>query len=344
MSVLVAIVLVTLVPSSAAPLDLQDNRLSAGYRARLLDAGQLLVGFCHSTNVDPRDVLSRAEVANPTLVAFVQFLHDTRKPLWLATHAVLCVQIANRMMKGSLRPAWDSIASWRLTVPVKSRVPMDVNIMKALFYFALTQAFWYEPSRKRIWLGFAICLRAGFFALLRPKEWFSLQRKFVKTPFGSGTLLSGARVAVITVLDAKNRAFLGRLQVRIIRDPGTISWLSWYASSMPPCDFLWPFSQQTCCACLKTALQFFDLCHLNLSPASLRAGGATWMLEQGIPVQTIKFSGCWASDKALACYLQEAESASTLLSLSHKQQHRLEIAIGELSFLECPPAQSFCST
>ena len=60
---------------------------------------------------------------------------------------------------------------------------------------------------------------------------------------------------------------------RIIRDPGTISWLSRYVSSMPPCDFLWPFIQQTFCACLKTALQFFDLCHLNLSPASLRAGG-----------------------------------------------------------------------
>ena len=67
------------------------------------------------------------------------------------------------------------------------------------------------------------------------------------------------------------------------------------------------------------------------------------MLEQGIPVQTM-FSGCWASDKALACYLQEAESASTLLSLFRKQQHRLEIAINELSFLESPPAQSFCNT
>ena len=322
----------------SAPFNLQDQRLSAGYRARLLEAGSLLVQFCQKQGVPPEAVLSQAKTANFVLVRFVQHLHNSRKPLWLATHAVLAVQNANRAMKGQLRPAWDSISSWRLSVPVRSRIPIDLNILKALFYFAICQALKYDPSRKHIWLAFAVCLRIGFFGLLRPKEWFTLQRLSVKTP--SRILLSGSRVAVITVLDAKNRAFMGRLQVRMIRDPSTIAWLTWYISGLAPSDFLWPFSPQTFSSCLANALSFYGIEHLNLTPASLRAGGATWLLEQGASLETIRFAGCWASDKAMSCYLQEAEAASVLLSLSESQQERLECALKSLRFLEQPPTVS----
>ena len=316
-------------------LDLQNERLSVGYRARLLSAGQCLVQFCTQQNESPKLVLEQPQVANRVLVNFVQYLHDTRKPIWLATHAVLAVQTANRFLKGQLRPAWDSISSWKLSVPVKSRTPMDLSIMKAVFYFALCQAFMFEPSRRHVWLAFAICLRIGFYALLRPKEWFGLKRQHVKTPFG--TLLSGRKVAVLTVTDPKNRAFMGRLQVRLIRDLATIEWLAWYVSSMAPADVLWPYSQQTFTKCFKEAMSFFSLGHLSLTPASLRAGGATWLLEQGVSLAAIRFAGGWASDKAMCCYLQEAEAASTLLSLSFSEQRRLEFSLKSLCFLERPP-------
>ena len=49
------------------------------------------------------------------------------------------------------------------------------------------------------------------------------------------------------------------------------------------------------------------------------------MLEQDFPFASIKFAGCWASDKAMSCYLQEAEAASTLLSFSKSSQCRLNV-------------------
>ena len=321
--------------------NLQGDRLSEGYRARLLTAGNALVQFCHNRGVSPAEVLSSPGLANRALVDFVQYLHDTRKPLWLATHAVLSVQTANRFMRGLLRPAWDSISSWKLSIPVKSRTPMDCSIMKAVFYFAICQAMMFDISRRQIWLSFALCIRLGFFALLRPKEWFNLRRSHMKIPLG--TLLSGRLVAVLTILDPKNRAFMGRLQVRLVKDRGTVLWLKWFAESMAPNDLVWPYCRQTFMRCFKDAIGFFQLEHLNLSPASMRAGGATFMLEQGYDPSSIKFAGSWASDKALACYLQEAEAASTLLSLSLSEQRRLEHVLQTLCFLEEPPCPSVCA-
>ena len=100
------------------------------------------------------------------------------------------------------------------------------------------------------------------------------------------------------------------------------------------------FSPQTFSSCLPDALSFYGIEHLNLTPASLRAGGATWLLEQGASLETIRFAGCWASDKAMSCYLQEAEAASVLLSLSESQQERLECALKSLRFLEQSPTIS----
>ena len=51
--------------------------------------------------------------------------------------------------------------------------------------------------------------------------------------------------------------------------------------------------------------------------------GTTLLVEQGVPVANILFAGCWASEKALSSYLQEAEAASTLLQVqTHVNTYR----------------------
>ena len=47
----------------------------------------------------------------------------------------------------------------------------------------------------------------------------------------------------------------------------------------------------------------------SITPASLRAGGATDILENNVPVANIKYAGRWASERSMAAYLQEAEAA-----------------------------------
>ena len=116
----------TCLPADTLSRNLQNSRLSRQYQLRLFQAGQLLFQFCLSTLRDPGVLVSNVKLANEFLIAFIQHLFQTRRPLWIATHAVLAVQIVNRSFRGCLRPAWDSIQSWKLGTPVLSRTPLPL--------------------------------------------------------------------------------------------------------------------------------------------------------------------------------------------------------------------------
>lgn len=84
---------------------------------------------------------------------------------------------------------------------------------------------------------------------------------------------------------------MGRLQVRMVREPITVPWLSWLTESLPKDSPLWLFSRYRFDRCLREAFDFFNLGHLKLSPASLRAGGAALLIEQGFPWPTFASQG-----------------------------------------------------
>ena len=325
-------------PTDTLSRNLQNSRLSRQYQLRLFQAGQLLFQFCLSTSRDPVVLVSNAKLANEFLIAFIQHLFQTRRPLWIATHAVLAVQTVNRSFRGCLRPAWDSIQSWKLGTPVLSRTPLPFALMRGLFYFSLMQATLFDKTSSGMWFAFAVCMRFGFYALLRPRELYSIKRRHLKLP--GPKVLGSCFVAVATILDPKNRAFMGRLQVRMVRDVNTVLWLCWYCADLAPDDRLWPFSEYCFQRCLKEGCAFFGLEHVRFTPASLRAGGATHMLESGVSLSSIKFAGSWASEKAMSCYLQEAEAAATLLSMSSSSVDKLEYALTNLQFFERPPTAS----
>ena len=320
-------------------VNLQQDRLSPQYKSRLVHAASLFSKFCTSTNRDHQSVWESAMCANEALIAYAQFCFDARRPLWVVSHAILALQTSNRLLKGSLRPAWDSVQSWKLSTPVKSRTPLPHALMKAVCYHAVCNAIWHDSSHAYMWFCFAVCIRLGFHGLMRPNELFSMTRRYLKLPMG--TLLGGAHVAVATIREPKNRAFMGRLQVRMVRDNAAIAWLTWLCAGMIPDAFLWPLSDYCFRTCLKTCLLDLGLGHLDITPGSLRAGGATWLLENGVSLSAIRFAGSWASDKSMCCYLQEAESASVLLSISPTEQSRLETLLQDLGTFERPPRTPF---
>ena len=144
-------------------------------------------------------------------------------------------------------------------------------------------------------------------------------------------------MAVAAVHQPKNKAFMGRYQVRIVRDPLAVSWMCWLTESMALGDLIWPYSAARFGQCFATAARFYDLDGYRLSPASLRAGGATFQLECGVPVASIRFHGAWASERSLCCYLQEAEAAGVLLSIGPCQARRLQFYLAKLSGCLAPP-------
>ena len=143
--------------------------------------------------------------------------------------------------------------------------------------------------------------------------------------------------AVLTVMDTKNRAHVGRLQVRMVREPTYHCGLAVLVDrELSKILSVVAFLEVSLNRCLCEALNFFDFGHLKLSPASLRTGGASLLVEQGVPVANIGFAGCWASEKALSSYFQEAEAASTLLQVSSAQARRLELFLKRIPFDRVP--------
>ena len=160
------------------------------------------------------------------------------------------MQTWDRTLKGQLKVAWDEVQSWKMMRPIKSRVPINHSVRLAVAYVSVTHATQLDRKNVLCWFSFSFCVRLGSHALLRPKELFELTKRCLRLP--TSHVVSLSHVAVCTVLDPKNRAFLGRLQVRMVKDQATVDWLLWYTAGLIPCQYLWPYSRQRFASCLET--------------------------------------------------------------------------------------------
>ncbi len=315
--------------------------MSLAYRQRLDLAVQHFVTWLEGQGLSLEDLLPDADAVNRVLVAYVQNVYDKGGAEWLGRYAILGIQDLNRDLRSKLRKAWDSMFAWHRLEGTKSRLPFRREVVQALCYFSILAALELDPGASVEWLLFGVILRTGFAALLRPQEIAGLATSHIKLPSGpEGRIFRSLTFGVIAIEEPKNKAVAARQQVRLVRDPSAVEWLRWACSFLPPGSRLWPFSRERLARCLKTSLRFFDLQDVGYTLGSLRAGGATHLLEAGYPVDMIKFAGGWAAERTLAHYLQEAESAATLLSLSPAAVLRLETALSSLGFLERPPGIS----
>ena len=321
------------------PGSLQEDRLSPAYKGRLLQAGRLFLAWLARSGVAREQLWTDAALMNEVLISYVQGLFNGSSPLSLAVHTVLWVQTVHRPFKGRLRAAWDSVQSWRVKAPVVSRTPMPETVLRGFIAYGVMAALALEPSKAELWWRFLVLLQVGFHGLLRPKELLGLRRRHLKLPGGEDPLMP--QLAVVCVEEPKNRAYMGRLQSRLVRSPVAVAWLSWMSAGMTDDEPLWPHTAWRFRCCLAQASEFFGLSRMRLTAGSLRAGGATHLLEQGSPVSSIRFAGGWASEKSLASYLQEAESASVLLQVTAAEARRLKWALSTFACLSRPPRRPF---
>jgi len=322
-------------PPGVGAVNLQSARLSPAYRARLAHAYDVLTAWCAENGLPIKVLAENSEVANTCLIAFIQQLFELGGVLSVATDAVLSVQTYHRELKGRLRPAWDSIASWNLLAAVRSRVPLPLLLLEAFTRYGALAACSVDVCRAVAWWHFCVCLRLAFFGLLRPKELWGLKRGDLRIP-GDRSLLVH-EVVVITVREAKNRAFSGRLQIRAVRCPATVRWVRWMFAEASPSSRVWPFGPQLFRSLLDQAAAACGAAQVGLTAGSLRAGGATAMFDAGESISTIKFAGSWSSEKVLSHYLQSAAAAAALIDLSPQAVSTVQAVLGGLAFAGEPP-------
>ncbi len=79
------------------------------------------------------------------------------------------------------------------------------------------------------WIAFSVRLRTMCWGGVRPGELLLALAKDVRLP--SLELLENLNVAVIRIGLPKNRSYVGREQVAIVRNAGAVQWLRWYLSN-----------------------------------------------------------------------------------------------------------------
>ena len=194
--------------------------------------------------------------------------------------------------------------------------------MFVLFLQALDLGMRSFGNTRHLWFALAILIRLGFYGLLRPGEGAKLKRSdiMIVQPFMKPC------VAVVAISAPKTQRVLGagRSQFTTIRDTATVNWLAAFVAKMSPDQKLWPSSRGVYNLRFAEVAKRAQVRELGVTPASLRAGGATHELVHGESMENICFHGRWVNLGSLRSYLQEAASHLVWSQLSAQAQGMCE--------------------
>lgn len=327
----------SLVPAGSNKL--RWAKYSSPYRARLLEGAKVLRTFLEDHGESWSLVLSgNSASVDEILDAFVRHMHGSKlsSALRLAKHAVLFVQIARPRLKRSLKASWNSLKCWEEDKPSQFRPPLPLALLAAMLCQARLRAEQAESNQmKLLWLRFSTLLGAGFYGLLRPGELLSLCPEDVVLP---NSMSLGAPFCVVRISRTKNARQMGIQQFAEIHHPDTVNWLSWLVQVSKVGKPLWPSNPARFRAMFHSVCVDLRIAELKLTPASLRAGGATWMLDERNEVSRIRFQGRWTNLRSLEHYLQVARAQQITLSLHMTVIEKIKRLLMTASFMLSLPA------
>ena len=217
--------------------------------------------------------------------------------------------------------------SWEEQKPSGLRPPIPLPLLCVMVCKARLLA--HESADQKscdAWMIFSALLLVGFFGLLRPGELLALRAADATLP---NSLAVGFSFAVIRLVRPKNARQMGRLQFTELRHPDAVNWLCWLKMRAPQEHAVrWPGTAAKFRHMFKTVCSAMKIRELRLSPASLRAGGATLLVDQGMEINRVRLLGRWAHLRSLEHYVQIARAEqidrkSTRLNSSHVKRSRM---------------------
>lgn len=194
-------------------------------------------------------------------------------------------------LRGMLRNAWKMFKDWRRIEAPARAPPITVLLVRAMVARAVQLDH----------IPFACMLAVGFHGLLRTGELLNICRKDLELSSDCG---------ILSLEQSKSGLRSGTFEAVALRDSPTLQLLqTWIAITRPSLgDKLWPHSAQHFRATFRAYLRFFRIVHLEFKPYSLRRGGATFYLQQGMAMETVLLRGRWHSLAVARLYLQDGLS------------------------------------
>ena len=201
-----------------------------------------------------------------------------------------------------LQGAWDLGYSWKRLEPGEHHIAMPPQILLAM---VTTSLLWG-------WVNFAGCLSLAFAGLLRPGEVLAATRDELLLPSDCG---GTAGFALLSIREPKSRFTNARHQSAKVDIPDLLRVCELAFSRMAPGQRLWPFSGQTFRSRFKSVLSSLSLPSSStnelraLDPGSLRAGGATYIIQMTECGELCRRRGRWANYKMMELGFDSGEGA-----------------------------------
>lgn len=264
-----------------AGIRLRDFSITAKTRARYEAAVARLLPFMEAQpSLDDLDGI---------LCDWIELQWTRGEPLGYIADALSGLHHYWPELKGRLREAWRLFKSWR-RIEVPTRAPPITPLLVRAF---ISKAF--DDNN----LSFGVLLAVGFHCLLRTGELLSLRFADIEL---------SPHCAVLSLKASKSGLRSGTMEAVAVRDPLTLQLLdTLIAVTRPsPGQLLWPHSGQAFREYFRKLCSFFRVAHLSFKPYSLRRGGATFLLQEGVALEAILLRGRWKSVAVARLYLQDA--------------------------------------
>lgn len=276
-----------------------------------------------------------APLLDQLLDEFVNHLYQNKSKrrgiIRVAKRAILFVQTIRPDVRTQLKTCWTTIKAWQEQEPSQLRAPMPLVLMMAMLCKARLIGLQAGPgaTQQKMFLLSAL-IGLGFFGLLRPGELMKLTREDIEIP---NRMSLGLPWVTVRIRRPKNFRQLGHAQFAVVKQPDVCNWITWMYYQAKPGQPLWPHSttafrtmfKQVCSRLLKNAHPF--------TPASLRAGGATFMFDHSMDVGRLRLAGRWANPQSLEHYIQQAKAQQLVLQIPDRVSERIRNLIGKGYFL-----------
>ena len=316
---------------------LRWSKYSGPYRDRLLESGSELHRFLKRENlaVDSLMKCSTKQV-DEILNLFVAYQHriDSSKSLRIAKHGVLYAQLCRPGLRHKLQCTWSSLKAWEEQKPSSFRPPLPLALLIAITCKARQLGFIsVDHKLTELWWRFSALLQLGFFAMLRPGELLQLKKNDIGLP---NCLSLGSSCIAVRLVHPKNSRQMGIQQFALLRHPDSVNWMVWLVSQQTDEGLLWKHGANKFRKTFREVCSRLKLHSCRFSPASLRAGGATWRAES-TDIGSLRFEGRWSNVRSLEHYVQVARAQQLMISIPDSVSVSLSNFISEYFFMLALP-------
>ena len=270
--------------------------------------------------------LANVEEINAILSAYGKALYAAGRPYGHFAETINSVVSQRPVLRRNLQQAWDYAFAWVRAEPPTHHLACPWQVLLAIISTALLWG----------WTKVAGVCALCFGGILRMGEVLNAFRYDLLLPLDThGT----NNFALLAISEPKTRFSAARHQSSKIDAPDLLRVLTIAFSRLAPTEKLWPMSGQTLRARFRAILSALKLDRVHpgmqqLELASLRPGGATWLLQATEQSELVRRRGRWVTAKVMEVYLQEVSAARFLNCMDDEQKQKVfGLAYGFLSVL-----------